>query len=46
MSVYVYVRVRAEEVEEEEEKVQPGFPVELIQRLSGATDAADHVSAQ
>lgn len=41
----VYVRVRATE-EEEEEKVQPGFPVELIQRLSGATDAADHVSAQ
>lgn len=41
--MYVYVRVRAKE---EEEKVQPGFPVELIQRLSGATDAADHVSAQ
>lgn len=27
-----------------EEKVQSGFPVELIQRLSGATDRAYHVS--
>lgn len=27
-----------------EEKVQSGFPVELIKRLSGATDRAYHVS--